>query len=391
MADQKVKMQDSQITDEMIEEMRGKIGLKLRIDHSIFNEEATRLAILKFTDGIGDVNPLYRDIEYAKNTRYGTLTAPPSWVFSAFAGAQFGWRGLAGFHNATEIHFYKPILLNDKITSESIYAGFDGPKASKFAESMIVDWYENSYFNQMNDLIAKSRWSVIRVDRARARKKGKYHHIQLPHPWTEDELKDMEEQLLSEEITGSNTIYWEDVEVGHELKTIMKGPLGLTDEIAFICGGGAPIPRLTAHGSALQNYRRHPAWAFRDPTSYALEPIFAVHYNKEAARAMGLPMQYDVGYQRHCWQIHLLTNWMGDEGWLKKSYAEYRRFVYYSDVVWLRGTVSEKFVDDEGEYCVKIETTSINQRDEEVMPGYGIVVLPSRVKGTSPLERRLKR
>ena len=82
-----------------------------------------------------------------------------------------------------------------------------------------------------------------------------------------------------------------------------------------------------------------PAWAFRDPNTYALEPIFAVHYNQQAARAMGLPFPYDVGIQRHCWQIQLLTNWMGDDGWLKRSYAEYQRFVYYSDVVWLTGKI----------------------------------------------------
>ena len=68
--------------------------------------------------------------------------------------------------------------------------------------------------------------------------------------------------------------YWEDVEVGEELKPVVKGPLGMTDEIAFLIGGGAPIPRLAAHGVQLRQYRRHPAWAFRDPTTHALEPIY---------------------------------------------------------------------------------------------------------------------
>jgi len=386
----KVRMQEWRITDEMIEEMRSKIGLKLRIEHSMFNEEATRLAILKFADGIGDTNPLWRDVEYARKTGYGTLVAPPSWVFSVFSGVQFGWRGLGGFHNATEVEFYKPILLNDKITPECIFTGFEGPKPSKFAGRMVVDWYENRYCNQRNELVAKARWSVVRVERAKAREKGKYRHIQLPHPWTEEELKKIEEEVLSEEVRGSNIPYWEDLEIGQELKPVVKGPLGLTDEIAFLCGGGAPIPRLAAHGTALHQYRRHPAWAFRDPSTYALEPIFAVHYNKEAAKAMGLPMQYDVGFQRHCWQIHLLTNWMGDEGWLKRSYAEYRQFVYHSDVVWVTGKISGKFIDEEDERCVKIETRATNQRGEEVMPGYAVVALPSRERGTSPLDRRLK-
>jgi hypothetical protein len=147
---------------------------------------------------------------------------------------------------------------------------------------------------------------------------------------------------------------------------------------------------LAAHGVQLRQYRKHPAWAYRDPNTHALEPIYSVHYNKEAAQAQGaLPMPYDVGFQRHCWQIHMLTNWMGDDGWLKRSYAEYRKFVYHSDVVWVKGRITKKYIDDEGECCVDIETSAINQRGENVMPGRSTVALPSREKQTFPLDKRL--
>jgi acyl dehydratase len=386
----KVKMPEAVFTEEMMAEMRRKIGTKLRIEHSINNEEATRSAIRKFADGIGDPNPLWSDAEYAGKTRYRGIVAPPSWIFSVFSGLQFGWRGLGGFHNATEANFYLPILLNDKIWPECIYTGFDGPKPSEFAERIIIDKKENSYTNQRNELIAKTKWSSIRMERAKARKKGKYSGIKLPHPWTEQELKDIEEEVLSEEIRGANPRFWEDVKVGDELKPVVKGPLGMTDEIAFLIGGGAPIPRLAAHGARLRQYQEHPAWFFRDPSTHALEPIFSVHYNKEAAYAQGgLPMQYDVGFQRHCWQIHLLTNWMGDDGWLKRSFAEYRKFVYYSDVVWVKGRVTQKYVDKDDEYCVDIKTSAVNQRGEEVMPGEATIALPSREKRAFPLSTRL--
>ena len=63
--------------------------------------------------------------------------------------------------------------------------------------------------------------------------------------------------------------------------------------------------------------------------------------------------------------------------------------MYFSDVVWLKGTIVDKFVDEDGEYCVKIDTTTVNQRGESVMPGYGIVALPSKKNGYSPLDTRL--
>jgi len=94
---------------------------------------------------------------------------------------------------------------------------------------------------------------------------------------------------------------------------------------------------------------------------------------------MGVPLQYDVGFQRQCWHIHLLTNWMGDEGWIKRASAQYRRFVYHSDVIWLKGAVTKKYIDD-GEPCVDVSTTAFNQRGEDVMPGRATIVLPSRAR-----------
>lgn len=388
--EKKAKMEEAVFTEELIAEMRGKFGLKLRTEHSIHNEVATRLAIAKFADGIGDPNPLWSDVEYAEKTRYGSIVAPPLFLYATFAHVQFGWRGLGSFHSSSDIEFFKPIYLDDKVTPECEFTSFEGPQSSSFADEMVIDHFNNKYWNQDGDLLAKIHWWIIRIPRGKAKKKGKYRSITIPHPWTEEELKKIEEEVLSEKIRGSNPRYWEDVEIGEELKPVVKGPLGLTDMVSFFIGGATPIPRLGAHGVQLRQYRRHPAWGFRDPNTYAMEPIFAVHYNKEAAKAMGLPFPYDVGVQRHCWQTHLLTNWMGDDAWLKRSYAEYRRFVYLSDVVWIKGKVTRKDIDDDGEHCVYIETNATNQRGEEVMPGHAIIALPSREKGVSPLDSRIR-
>ena len=390
MSESEVKFPEARMTEEMLAEVRKLIGTRLRIANSINNEEATRLSILKFADGIGDTNPLWRDPEYAEKTRYGTIVAPPSWVFSVFSGVQYSFRGVGGFHSASNIEFYLPVLRNDTITAEMICTDIVGPNPSVFAEKTVLERNDNFYTNQRGELVTKVGWDVTHFDRAKARQKGKYHHIELPHPWTEEELKRVEKEVLAEERSGADTPCWDDVEIGRDLKPLVKGPVTMTDEIAFLIGGGAPIPRLAANAAAIQLYRRHPNWAFRDPVSCALEPIYAVHYNREAARAQGLPYQYDVGFQRNAWQIQLLTNFAGDEGWVKQSSCEFRRFVYFSDVVWLRGKITEKFVDDANECCVKIETTATNQRGEEVMPGEAIVALPSKVHGYSALDRRLK-
>ena len=387
----RVVMPDSTITQEMIEGMRAKLGLKLRVEESTHNEYATRMAILKFTEGIGDPNPLWTDAECAKKSRFGLIVAPPSFVWACFAHVVFGWRGLGGFHAGCDVEFIRPISIGDKISAECVFKNFEGPKKSSYADETVIDHFQNQYWNQNGELIAKYHWWVVHFARAKARKKKMFANLELPHPWTEEQLLQIEQETLSEEIRGSEPRYWEDVKIGDEVGQVVKGPLGITDEIAYIIGGGVPIPRLQAHGVALRSYKMHPAWMFRDPNTLGCEPIFAVHYNKAAANAMGLPQSYDVGIQRHCWGIHLITNWMGDDAWLKRSYAEYTKFVYLSDVVRMKGKVIDKFVDDEGDYCVRIDRFAMNQRNENVMPGYAIVALPSKVDGSSPLDKRIDR
>src|SRR5271165_3395507 len=100
--------------------------------------------------------------------------------------------------------------------------------------------------------------------------------------------------------------------------------------------------------------------------------------NEYATRLQGAQAAYDVGIQRTCWQIHSLTNWMGDAGFLKAATSQYRSHVYLGDVVRLGGTVVRKEVDADGAHVVHIQTRARNQRDQDVMPGTAVIQLPHR-------------
>jgi acyl dehydratase len=387
------RMPEAVLDDAMIESMKAKVGLDLRIEHSTNNREVTRMSVLKFAGGIGDTNPLWTDDTHARSSSYGAPVAPPSWVMCCFSGLQFGWPGLGAFHSSSDVRFLKPIMHGDVLTPRCVYEGFDGPRASKFAEQTVVDHFHNLYENQRGEVVAEIRWDVINFERQTARKtggdaaKGK-PQAEVPHRWTESELLAIEDQIAAEVPRGAALRWWDDVEVGDRLDEIVKGPIGMTDEIAFVASGGAPIPRLAAHRASLLQYRKQPAWAFRDPTTSALEPIYAVHYNAHAAQAMGVAMQYDVGFQRQCWHIHLLTDWMGDDGWVKQASAQYRSFVYLSDVIRLGGEVVAKYIDYDGEAVVDVITDAMNQRGQNVMPGRATIALRSRA-GDSPVTRRM--
>lgn len=365
-------------TDEMLADMRSKIGTELRTDTCLNNEYATRLAILRFVEGIGDDNPLWTDVDYATATPHGTLIAPPSFIFACMASVQFGWRGLGGFHAETILKFHRTIRVGDKITARVFFDGFDGPIESNFGATRIKDYIRQEYYNQDDELVAEFICSRMRYERTEAQKRATSRTITIPHPWTEEEVAAIEEQVLAETPRGATPRYWDDVNVGDEIDLVTKGPIGLTDEIAFIAGGAAPIPRVAAHRVALRRYRRHPRWAYRDPAAHALEPVYSVHYNDYAARLQGAQAAYDVGIQRTCWQIHSLTNWMGDTGVLKAANSQYRSHVYLSDVVRLGGRVEAKEIDADGNHLVRLVTWANNQRDQNVMPGTAVISLPLR-------------
>jgi len=351
------------------------------------NTEATKDTIRHFADGIGDPNPLWRNEEYAKKTRVGTLMAPPSFLFSVFVGVvQQGLAGVHAFHSSSEWEFYRPILRGDSFRVECTFSALD-EKSTDFADVWLVEHYESKYYNQKG-LVAINRPTQIRATRRGMQKSGKYTKMELPHPWTEEEALKIEDEALAEQIRGSNPRFWEEVEVGEELPPLVKGPISMTDEIAWLAGG-ATQP-FTANSIAYALYRKIPGWAFFHPVSRAHELIESVHIDPTAALTTGLPYPYDFGAQRQSWLIQSVTHWMGDDGFLKKSYARYSRFLYLSDAVWIKGKVVRKYVGSEDECCVDIESTAINQRGENVLsPATCTVTLPSRARNSWPLERRL--
>lgn len=398
--EKQAQMPQAVITEEMIASMRAKVGANLRIDHSVNNELASRIAVIKFTGGIGDINPLWTDADYATASPYGAPVAPPSFIIGCFSGIQFGWPGLGSFHSESTLTFHRPVYWGDVVDASCVYTGFDGPSASSFAGRTVTDKFLNSYRNQHGELIATIAWNVINFERGNAAAKQKSGGAKpqptLPHPWAEEEIAQIEAEVLAERPRGAEPRYWDEVTEGQELDVVTKGPIGLTDEIAFVAGGGTPIPRLKAHAAALHDYAAHPAWAFRDPITGAKEPIYSVHYNFQAARAMSVAFQYDVGFQRQCWQLHHLTHWAGDHAWIKSARSEYRKFVYLSDVVRLTGTVTGKRVDEDGEHVVEVKTAAVNQRGETVMPGSAVIALPVRgqdiagLRADSPAGKRAR-
>ncbi|MBQ6585977.1 MAG: MaoC family dehydratase N-terminal domain-containing protein [Coriobacteriales bacterium] len=366
---------DGLITPEALEAFKARIGLKLRVNNA-FNDRVDLRSVQRFCDGIGEGNPLFTDPAYAAASVWGTLIAPPSYLMSVFPGWILqGLPGVHAFHSSFDFQFFQPLKEGMTITPESCFTGFH-PVETKFKGKALIEHQTASYLDAQGQLIAQAKVNGLRVERQAIRDADHYHDLELPHPWTPEQLDDLGQRILAQHPRGSEPLYFQDLQLGDHLPTLIKGPLGATDIIAY-CVGARPV-HLLAHELALRHAASHPSWEVRDRDSRAVEPIFGVHYNLSAAQAVGMPYPYDIGSQRFCWQVQALTDWMGDAGQLLRCKVRFKEFVFLSDAVFLDGVVSKLFVDERGRHIARVSTTASNQRGTLVMDGFADVMLPSK-------------
>ena len=77
---------------------------------------------------------------------------------------------------------------------------------------------------------------------------------------------------------------------------------------------------------------------------------------------------------------HAVTNWMGDDGFVKKlalNILDANWIAYHGDMAWAKGKVSRKYID-KGEHLVDLELWSENQRGQLHTQGTATVRLLSR-------------
>ena len=367
----------ARITDEGVANLKTRVGSYFKGEY-IFahNHMMTKDGIAHWCDGIGDYrNPLYRDPSYAAKTKYGTIVAPPCSLNSILNVSGMRVGGLPGvhsFHSGWDWLWLKPVYLNDTITGT--YRPVDiVEKKSEFALRTVIIYAEGIYRNQRDEIVARCIGWSIRAERGTARDQGKYKEIK--QYWITPEMQaQIEDMMEKEEIRGANPRYWEDVNVGDTTQPLVKGPLGVGEMMAWAhsIGGGGEV-----HAFKVRSLRKHPAWGWKNPETGASETIDQVHEQEEAAKGIAIPAAYDVGAQRNSWVSQGITNWMGDDGFLKNLYCEYRRFNVYGDIQFIKAKVTRKYEKD-GEHLVDMDAWAENQRGEVTAPGKATVALPSK-------------
>lgn len=367
------------ITDQGLADLRSRVGRPIEDTVEPWCYEATRDNIRHYAHGIGDDNPLWCDPAYAAGTKYGGLVALPSFLFSTsriISGYVGGLPGVHAMWAGADWTWHKPVRRNDEISTKAHLKDLIEHQ-TRFAGRAIQQIYHVDFFNQDAELVAEADSWCFRTDRDQARERGtKYTEVKErgEKRYTPDELVAIYKKYAEEEIRGANPRYFEDVREGDTLPTMVKGPMTITGFIAFAQGWGGLYIR--ANKLNWKQIHKHPGLGIPNRFNVPDCPE-RVHWDEELARLVGTPGAYDYGPERCSWLTHHVTNWMGDEGWLRRATSKIRRHNPEGDTLFFDAKVTRTHTEN-GRHLVELEQEAKNQDGELSVVGTATVELPSR-------------
>lgn len=367
------------ITERGLNALRERIGVRIEDTLEPWCYEATRDNIRHYAHGIGDDNPLWCDPAYAAATAHKGIIAPPSFLFACdriISGYVGGLPGVHAMWAGADFTWHKHIQRNDELRTEAWLKELI-PHETKFSGLAIQQIYHVNFFNQKNELLCEADSWCFRTDRDIARERGVKYDAVKSGPakvYTDAELVEIYRHYAQEEIRGVTPRYFEDVNIGDKLPTMVKGPMTVTGFIAFAQGWGGLYIR--ANKLNWKQIHKHPGLGIKNRFGIPDCPE-RVHWESEFAATIGVPEAYDYGPERYSWLTHHLTNWMSDDGFLRQSKAQIRRHNPVGDVIYINGVVTGKRQQN-GENIIDIEQRAENQNGELSIFGAAQIRLPTR-------------
>jgi len=141
----------------------------------------------------------------------------------------------------------------------------------------------------------------------------------------------------------SKQLYYEDVAVGDEITSLVKQPT--TCQLVMWAGASGDY-----------------------------NPI---HYDKDFAQSQGLAGVIVHGQLVACFLGQLITDWIGEQGMVKRFSCSYRSMNFPGDVLTCKGKVTKKYVET-GKHYVGCDIWAENPKGEKTVPGRATVILPAR-------------
>jgi len=141
----------------------------------------------------------------------------------------------------------------------------------------------------------------------------------------------------------SEQLYYEDIVVGSEITPLLKQPT--TRQLVMWAGASGDY--------------------------------YAIHYDKDFAQSKGLPGVIVHGQLVGCFLGQLMTDWMGEQGSLRKLTCSYKSVNFPGEALICKGKVTKKYVED-GEHYVECNLWVENAKGEKTVSGKAVIIMPAR-------------
>ncbi len=356
---------------------------EMGINHRFITQDLIR----HFACAIGDPNPLWRDPAYARGTRWGGIIAPPTFeaCIAYPPGAISGHLRIPGFNvmaAGNKHEYFGVIRPGDQFKISDKYLGIEEKKAKGKPYRLFLETGERAYINQRDEVIATStgRGILVGTPPGIDDSQGQLYQDVKRHHFTKEELDTIhryyDEELEGKWRRGKEVLYWEDVVEGEELKPVVRGPIDMCDACA---GMLVNYPWAFAIKWAVmrRELQHHPI----DPETGEYRYRRDWHYEDALARIMGMPYAFQEGSHHSALLGTIVTNWMGDDGFIKTLDFQVRRIIILGDAIWIKGKVARKYKKG-NEPLVDLEVWGENQDGIKLTTCVATVKLVSRERST---------
>lgn len=341
--------------------------------HHAFNTTFNIDAIRKFVDALGDLNPLYRDTAYAQAQGHAGRLAPPTMLYSVAYGYYPNPRSFpplpyfGSIYAGDAYEWYEHLREGDEIDLTTIAPTQVDLKETRMAGKVI--FYRGVHeFRRRSDqqLLGRCEFTTgIRGGEIGAHRPDPPARIRH----TPEYVAGVYETQDRETVHGAVPRYWEDVAVGEALPQVARGPFTRMEQVAWISAGIGE--RFFISDRLHRLMHRHNG---RGVWNEDLSIYNNFHEATLTEEALG------SGSQRAAWTGMMLTNWMGDRGFLRRLETKHIHPGRYGSVYWVSGQVRGKRVE-QGRHLVDVACKVENHAGVVHLTGEATVALPSREAG----------
>ena len=295
---------------------------------------ATRDAIRHFAWGVGDNNPLWLDPDHARASRWGGLVAPPCLLYAVDETS------VAPGH-PTSRRVYKSV---DWTFYDWVHEGSALELAAWQTGEQVVDGEVEQLGRVDFDVAGKGLVATAQTICLRTTKPMLSTDDRPELRYSGEQLNMIERTILDEARCGTTSRTFEDVELGAALGPLIKGPLSIMDVVAWCSATSGVVD---------------------DDQGYS---------------EGGLHAESATGPEQVSWIAQLLTDWMGDDGFLHRLNLELDETPPLGATTTITGRVISLDIEA-GRPTARIELLAENQHGAATARGRADIILPSTEYG----------